>query len=259
MSPDAGASRTPLIAGNWKMYKTESQARAYIEQLLPLLAGAGADRLEVGVCPPFTDLRDVLRSAAGSGLRVYAQNMHQEPEGAFTGEVAAGMLSEIGVDGVLLGHSERRALFAESDEALALKVPAALRAGLSPILCVGENEQERAAGETEHKLRHQIAEDLGAIGDEELATVVIAYEPVWAIGTGNVASLEQAQEACAFIRRLIAARDHSAAQRVRVIYGGSVQPENAAGLCALPDIDGALVGGASLNPDSFASIVRAAA
>jgi triosephosphate isomerase len=255
---DAAARRTPLIAGNWKMYKTEAQAGEYIEQLLPLLADAGVDRIEVGVCPPFTDLRTVVRSAAGSGLRVYAQNMHQEPEGPFTGEIAAGMLSEIGVHGVLLGHSERRTLFAESDKALALKVPAALRAGLSPILCVGENEQERAAGETERKLRHQIAEDLGAIGDEQLPAVVIAYEPVWAIGTGNVASPEQAQEACAFIRALIAARDRGAGERVRVIYGGSVQPENAAALCALADVDGALVGGASLDPDTFASIVRAA-
>jgi triosephosphate isomerase (TIM) len=259
MSPaDAGAGRTPLIAGNWKMYKTEAQAREYIEQLMPRLAGIGVDHVEVGVCPPFTDLRAVVRSAAGSDLRVYAQNMHQQPEGAFTGEIAPGMLSEIGVHGVVLGHSERRALFAETDEALALKVPAALRAGLSPILCVGENEEERAAGATERKLRHQIAEDLGAIGDDELSAVVIAYEPVWAIGTGNVASPEQAQEACAFIRALIAARDESAGRRVRVIYGGSVQPENAGALCALADVDGALVGGASLDPGTFAAIVRAA-
>jgi triosephosphate isomerase (TIM) len=259
MSPaDADASRTPLIAGNWKMYKIQAQAREYIEELLPLLAAAGVDHVEVGVCAPFIDLGTVVQSAAGSGLRVYAQNMHQEPEGAYTGEIAAGMLTEIGVHGVLLGHSERRALFAESDKALALKVPAALRAGLSPILCVGENEQERAASETERKLRHQITEDLGGIGDEQLPAVAIAYEPVWAIGTGNVATPEQAQEACAFIRALIAARDQSAAERVRVIYGGSVQPQNAAALCALADVDGALIGGASLSAETFASIVRAA-
>jgi triosephosphate isomerase len=251
--------RIPLIAGNWKMYKNEAQARGFVDELLVLLGDAAPGRAEVGVCVPFTDLRGAVRSAAGSSLRVYAQNMHQEPEGPFTGEIAAGMLTEIGVHGVVLGHSERRALFGETDQALALKVPAALDAGLSPILCVGETDDERAAGETEPTLRYQLAEDLREVDDEELAAVVIAYEPVWAIGTGNVATPDQAQQACAYIRGLIAARDVRAAERVRVIYGGSVKPENAAELLALADVDGALVGGASLQPGSFMAIVRAAA
>jgi triosephosphate isomerase len=169
------------------------------------------------------------------------------------------MLAELGVDGVVLGHSERRALFAESDAALARKVPAALEAGLHPILCVGETEQEREEGETERKLRRQVEEDLAEIPDERLAEVVIAYEPIWAIGTGRVATPEQAQEAIAFVRGLLATRSREQAEHARVLYGGSVKPDNAAELLALPDVDGALVGGASLEPESFAAIVAAAA
>jgi triosephosphate isomerase len=184
--------------------------------------------------------------------------MHHAPEGAFTGEVSAPMLNELDVQGVVLGHSERRELFGETDRALALKVPAALTAGLTPILCVGETERERDDGETERKLRHQIAEDLADVPDERLPDVVIAYEPIWAIGTGRVATPEQAQEAIAFIRALIDARSPQAAQGVRVLYGGSVKPENAAELLGLPDVDGALVGGASLDAESFAQIVGAA-
>jgi triosephosphate isomerase (TIM) len=259
MSDRGGGARTPFVAGNWKMYKTQAAARQYVAELLPLLAarerGAAA---EVAVCAPFTDLNVVAQDAAGSGLRVYAQNMHHEREGAFTGEISPEMLSEIGVSGVVLGHSERRALFGETDRALALKVPAAFAAGLQPILCVGETDEQRAADETERTLRHQVSEGLAGVDDDQLAALVIAYEPVWAIGTGNVATPEQAQEASAFIRALIAARDGAAGERVRVIYGGSVKPENAAELLALPDVDGALVGGASLDPGSFMSIVDAA-
>jgi triosephosphate isomerase len=256
----ARVTRTPLIAGNWKMYKTEAQAREYVAELLPLLADAREqiDGVEVGVCVPFTDLRAVVEDAAGCGLQVYAQNMHHEPEGAFTGEISPPMLNEIGVTGVVLGHSERRALFGESDRALALKVPSALAAGLAPILCVGETEEQRASGETERTLRHQVSEDLAGVDDGQLDEIVIAYEPVWAIGTGNVATPEQAQEASAFIRALISTRDERAGERVRVIYGGSVKPENCADMLALPDVDGALVGGASLKPDSFMAIARAA-
>ena len=260
MSAAGGATaRTPLVAGNWKMYKTEAQAREYVAQLLPLLAARepSAAKAEVGVCVPFTDLRAVAEDAAGSGLQVYAQNMHHEREGAFTGEISAEMLNEVGIEGVVLGHSERRAMFGETDRALALKVPAALSAGLTPILCVGETEEQRAGGETERTLRHQVSEDLAGIDDAQLAEVVVAYEPIWAIGTGNVATPEQAQDASGFIRALIAARDTDAAERVRVIYGGSVKPENASELLALPDVDGALVGGASLKPDSFMAIVGA--
>lgn len=259
MSDPAGPARTPLVAGNWKMYKTQAAARQYVADMSGLLASreARAAPAEVGVCVPFTDLGVAVADAAGSELRVYAQNMHQEPEGAFTGEISAAMLTEIGVDGVVLGHSERRALFGETDRALVLKVPAALAAGLQPILCVGETEEQRAAGETERTLRNQISEDLAGVEDGQLASIVIAYEPVWAIGTGNVATAEQAQEASAFIRALIAARERAAGEGVRVIYGGSVKPENAAELLALPDVDGALVGGASLDPGAFMAIVDA--
>ncbi len=168
------------------------------------------------------------------------------------------MLGELEVRGVVLGHSERRQLFGETDRALQLKVPAALEAGLRPILCVGETEEEREAGDTERKLRHQVREGLAKVAEERIGQVVIAYEPIWAIGTGRVATPEQAQEAIAFVRALVAGRSPGQAERTRVLYGGSVKPDNAAELLALPDVDGALVGGASLDPESFAAIVTAA-
>ena len=250
------AARVPLVAGNWKMHKTEQQAEEFIQALLPRVATA--DGVDVALCVPFTDLRAMVDSARGSRVEIYAQNMHQEAEGAYTGEISAPMLNELDVHGVVLGHSERRGLFGESDKALSLKVPAALAAGLVPILCVGESEEERDGEETERKLRHQIHEDLANVPPERLAEVVIAYEPIWAIGTGRVATPEQAQEAIAFIRALVAGRDAQAAERLRVLYGGSVKPENAAELLVLPDVDGALVGGASLDAKAFAQIVDAA-
>ncbi len=250
------SARTPLIAGNWKMYKTEQQAEDLIQALLPLVSSL--DGVDLGICVPFTDLRAMTDSARGSRVEVYAQNMHHQPEGPFTGEISPPMLVELGVYGVVLGHSERRELFGETDRALALKVPAALDAGLAPILCVGETEQERDEGATERKLRHQIREDLGGVPTERLTEVVIAYEPIWAIGTGRVASPEQAQEACAFIRALIADRG-AGAGAVRILYGGSVKPDNADELLALEDVDGALVGGASLEARSFAAIAQSAA
>jgi triosephosphate isomerase (TIM) len=239
------------------MYKTEEQAEEFIQGLLPRVSAI--DGVDVAICVPFTDLRAMVDSARGSRVEVFAQNMHQLPEGAFTGEISPPMLIELDVRGVVLGHSERRGLFGETDKALGLKVPAALDAGLVPILCVGETEEERDGEQTERKLRHQIKEDLAGIPAARLAEVVIAYEPIWAIGTGRVASAEQAQEAIAFIRALIAGRDGAAAEQVRILYGGSVKPENAAELLGLPDIDGALVGGASLEPGPFAEIVAAAA
>jgi triosephosphate isomerase len=251
----AGA-RTPLIAGNWKMHKTEEQAEEYIQALLPRVSSL--DGVDLAICVPFTDLRAMVDSSRGSRVEVYAQNMHHEPEGPFTGEVSAPMLVEQDVRGVVLGHSERREHFGETDRALALKVPAALEAGLVPILCVGETEEEREAQETERKLRHQVQEDLAGVPVDRLAEVVIAYEPIWAIGTGQVATPEQAQEAIAFVRALVADRDAEAAERTRILYGGSVKPENAAELLALPDVDGALVGGASLDAGSFAQIAAAA-
>jgi triosephosphate isomerase len=249
--------RTPLIAGNWKMHKTKVEAEDYIQALLPLLSAV--DGVDVAVCAPFTALETVVDSARGSRVEVYAQNAHQEPEGAFTGEVSMAMLAEVGVHGVVLGHSERRAMFGETDGALALKLPAALREGLSPILCVGETEAERDNDETEPKLRQQIKDDLAGVPNDRLADVVIAYEPIWAIGTGRVATPEQAQEAVAFIRALVGDRDTDAAQAARILYGGSVKAENAAELLGLDDADGALVGGASLEADAFAQIVAIAA
>ena len=198
-------------------------------------------------------------SVRGSRVQVYAQNMHYEGSGAFTGEVSAPMLTEIGVEGVILGHSERRQMFGETDRALQLKVPAALEAGLLPILCVGETEEEREADETERKLRHQVQEGLARVDVARLGSVVIAYEPIWAIGTGKVATPELAQDAIAFIRALVADRSREQAEGVRILYGGSVSHESCPALLALPDVDGALVGGASLEPASFAAIVAAAA
>jgi triosephosphate isomerase len=248
--------RTPLIAANWKMHKTVGEAEEFIAALLPPVSTA--DGVEIAVCPPYLALQALVDSTRGSRVAVYAQNMHQDGEGAFTGEVSAQMLVDAGVDGVILGHSERREHFCETDKALAAKVPAALDAGLVPILCVGETEDEREAGETERKLRHQVQEDLARIDDERLDQVVIAYEPIWAIGTGKVATPEQAQEAIAFVRALVADRSPAHAEQTRILYGGSVKPDNAAELLALPDVDGALVGGASLDPRSFAEIVAAA-
>jgi triosephosphate isomerase len=249
-------ARTPLIAGNWKMHKTVTEAEAFVASLLPRVSTA--DGVDVGVCVPFTDLQAVVDSTRGSRVEVYAQNMHQAPNGAFTGEVSAPMLVELDVHGVVLGHSERREHFAENDRALAAKVPTALDAGLRPILCVGETEDEREAGDTERKLRHQVQEGLEKVATERLGDVVIAYEPIWAIGTGRVATPDQAQEAIAFVRALVADRDREQAERARILYGGSVKPDNAAELLGLPDVDGALVGGASLEVEDFVAIVEAA-
>jgi triosephosphate isomerase (TIM) len=244
---------TPLIAGNWKMHKTRAQAEEYIQALLPRVSTTVA--VDVAICVPFTTLDAMVDSARGSRVEVYAQNMHEAPEGPFTGEVSATMLGELGVQGVVLGHSERRGHFGETDHALALKVPAALDAGLTPILCIGESGSERDEGDTERKLRQQINDDLAGVPDERLADVVIAYEPIWAIGTGRVATPEQAQEAIAFIRGLVGDRETRVAEGMRILYGGSVNPENAAELLALEDVSGALVGGASLQAESFARIV----
>src|ERR671934_525820 len=249
-------ARTPFIAGNWKMNKTVAEAEAFIQALLPRVSTT--EGVDVAVCVPFTDLQAVVDSTRGSRVEVYAQNMHQAPNGAFTGEVSAPMLVELDVHGVVLGHSERREHFAETDRALAAKVPAALAAGLRPILCVGETEDEREAGDTERKLRHQVQEGLEKVATERLGDVVIAYEPIWAIGTGLTATPEQAQDAIAFVRALVADRDREQAEHTRILYGGSVKPDNAAELLALPDVDGALVGGASLEVDDFVAIVDAA-
>ena len=249
-------SRTPFIAGNWKMNKTIAEAESYIQALLPKVGAIGD--VEVVICPPFTALQAMVDSARGSSVQVYAQNMHEADAGAFTGEVSAAMLSEIDVHGVILGHSERRQYYKETDKALQRKVPKALEAGLLPILCVGETEEERERGETERKLRYQVQEGLEKVPVERLSDVVVAYEPVWAIGTGLTATPDQAQEAIGFVRALIANVDKEAAQQVRILYGGSLKPDNAPELLSLPDVDGALVGGASLDAGSFAEIVETA-
>jgi len=255
LSADNPSSRTPLIAGNWKMHKTVEEAEQFIQALLPRVSTA--EGVDVAICPAYTALAAMVDSTRGSRVAVYAQNMHQADHGAFTGEVSAAMLNELGVHGVILGHSERRELFGETDKALAQKVPAALEAGLLTVLCVGETEEERERGDTERKLRHQVQEDLARVDTERLGEVVIAYEPIWAIGTGQVATSDQAQEAIAFVRALVADRSREQARRTRILYGGSVKPDNAAELLALADVDGALVGGASLDPESLAGIVDA--
>jgi triosephosphate isomerase (TIM) len=257
MTPDAAATRRPAIVGNWKLWGTRAQAADYCERLLELLPDERRRPAAVGICAPFTSLGVCVERLEGSGVAVYAQNMHQEDTGAFTGEVSAPMLNELGVQGVVLGHSERRQHFGETDRALQEKVPAALDAGLRPILCVGETEEERERGATERQPRYQVQEALEKVATERIADVMVAYEPIWAIGTGKVATPDIAQEAIAFVRALVGDRSREAAARVRVLYGGSVKPDNAAEIVAQPDVDGALVGGASLDPDDFARIVAA--
>jgi triosephosphate isomerase (TIM) len=249
-------SRTPLIAGNWKMHGTIAETEERIAALLPRLSTV--DHADVAICVPFTAIQAAVDSTRGSGLAVYAQNMHQEPQGPYTGEISAPMLTEIDTGGVVLGHSERRQYFGETDKALQHKVPAALNAGLDVILCVGETEDEREKGDTERRLRHQVQEGLEKVETERLGEVVIAYEPIWAIGTGQVATAEQAQDALAFVRALVADRSKEQAERSRILYGGSMKPDNAPELLALPDCDGGLIGGASLDVDQFTAIIEAA-
>ncbi|MHB0914453.1 MAG: triose-phosphate isomerase [Thermoleophilia bacterium] len=249
------SSRTPVIAGNWKMHKTISESEAFMRELVGLVTTA--TDVEIIVCPPYTSLVQVKAIAAGTPVRVAAQNMHYEPSGAYTGEISLPMLQEIGIDDVVLGHSERREYYAENDADLAKKVAAAIAAGVRPILCVGESEAEREGGGTGDKLSEQLRGGLAATSADQLAGMVIAYEPIWAIGTGKTATPQTAQETIAFIRTTLAGMfGHDAADAVRILYGGSVKPDNISELMAEPDIDGALVGGACLAADSFAGIVN---
>ncbi len=248
--------RRPLIAANWKMQKTAVEAREFCAAFLPTIGAEPGP--EIVICPPFLAVGAVVEACEGTPVVVATQNMYFKDAGAFTGEVSPPMLLDAGAGAAVLGHSERRQLFGETDEALSRKVPAALEAGILPILCCGETEQERDAEETERVLRRQIEADLALVPGERLGDVVIAYEPIWAIGTGRTATPEQADEACGFVRALVAARSEEAAAGVRVLYGGSVKPANAAELLGCADIDGALVGGASLDPGDFAAIVAAA-
>jgi triosephosphate isomerase len=248
------ARRRPLMAGNWKMYKTRADTRAFFAAFVPLVAGV--DDRDVLLCPPDVCLETALAGTAGSDVQVGAQTMHYAAEGAFTGETAPAMLAELGVPFVILGHSERRQYYNENDADLARKVRAALDAGLRPILCCGETLEEREAGRTEEKVGGQLDADLAEITPAELATVAVAYEPIWAIGTGVTATPAQAQETVAFCRRRIRERFGDAADGVRILYGGSVKPDNIDELMAQSDIDGVLVGGASLDPQGFSRIVR---
>jgi triosephosphate isomerase (TIM) len=250
-------ARTPLIAANWKMHKTVADTEDFLERFIGSIGDL--DGVEVVICPPYTALAAATDRTRRSPVKIAAQNMQEHDEGAFTGEICPPMLLELGVAGTILGHSERRQLFGETDEALARKVPAALAAGLMPILCVGESEAERDGGETEDVIERQLAADLADVAADRLAEVVIAYEPIWAIGTGRTATPEQAQEAIALIRGLVESRSAEAAGAIRILYGGSVKPDNAEELISQADVDGALVGGASLDPEDFAAIVAAAA
>jgi triosephosphate isomerase len=234
-----------LIAGNWKMFKTPSQAASFCRELRQPLGNVSD--IDVAVCPPYVSLASAVEVLAGSRVAVYAQNVHWAENGAFTGEIAAAMLLELGVDGAIVGHSERRQYFGETDETVALRAKAALEAGLKVIACVGELEAERDSGETEAVLERQMTPIIKELGAHE--RLVVAYEPVWAIGTGKTATPAQAQEAHAFIRGLL---------DVPILYGGSVKPSNAGELMGQPDVDGALVGGAALEVESFIGICEAA-
>jgi len=247
--------RKKLIAANWKMYKTPDQTRDFFRDFLPLVNGH--DRDEIVVCPPDIDLAAALEAAKGSKVAIGGQNVHWKSEGAFTGETSTVMLLAIGVTHVIIGHSERRQYFCETDDTVNLRLKAALEAGLTPICCVGEVLEEREAGATDDVLRRQCVRAFHAISAKKAASLIVAYEPVWAIGTGKTATPELAAEAHSVIRsEATEIFGEEFASKLRILYGGSVKPENASSLMAQEEIDGALVGGASLDPKSFAAIVK---
>ncbi|MGI6685748.1 MAG: triose-phosphate isomerase [Bacillota bacterium] len=244
--------RKPIIAGNWKMFKTPDQAVSLVKELKKILNNPQA---EVVICPPFVDLPGVIENLGDSGIAVGAQNMHWEAEGAFTGEISPLMLKELGCTYVIIGHSERRQYFHETDETVNKKVLAAINHGLRPILCVGETLEERESGVTESLVESQVRKGLADVSREEAENLVIAYEPIWAIGTGKTASAEDAEKVISHIRQVL--NDlfgEETGGKIRIQYGGSVKPENIKELMAKPNIDGALVGGASLKADSFSKI-----
>ena len=250
--------RKAVIAGNWKMNKTRPEAKELLEAVKPLVANAEG-KVEVIACVPFTNLETAVNVTAGSNVKVGAENVHFEKSGAFTGEISADMLTEIGVEYVVIGHSERRQYFGETDETVNKRTLAALNAGLKPIVCVGELLWERDCNITEEVIARQIKLDLWSVTAEQVKNVVIAYEPVWAIGTGKVATPAQAQEVCAFIRTQLAKLyGQDVADAVTIQYGGSMNAANCAELLAQPDIDGGLIGGASLKANDFNTIVQAA-
>lgn len=248
-------ARKKLMAANWKMYKNSDQTRRFFQDFLPLVGGH--DRDEIVICPPYVDLHAALEAAKGSSVAIGAQDVYWKDEGAFTGEISSTMLSAIGCTHVIIGHSERRQYFGETDDTVNLKLKAALEHGLTPITCVGEVLEEREAGLTEEVLRRQCVRAFHTISAKKAAKLVIAYEPVWAIGTGKTATPQMASDAHVLIRGEAAkAFGQEFADQLRVLYGGSVKPENAHALMSETEIDGALVGGASLDPKSFAAIVK---
>ncbi|MCM1524811.1 MAG: triose-phosphate isomerase [Ruminococcus sp.] len=250
--------RKAIIAGNWKMNKTRPEAKNLIEAIKPLVANAQGNT-EVIACVPFTNLETAMNAAAGSNVKIGAENVHFEKSGAFTGEISADMLTELGVEYVIIGHSERRQYFGETDETVNKRTKAALAAGLKPIVCVGELLAEREAGITEEVISRQIKLDLAGVSAEDMKKTVIAYEPVWAIGTGKTATADQAEEVCAFIRGVLSKLyDSSCADAVTIQYGGSMNAKNCAELLSKPNVDGGLIGGASLKAEDFNTIVQAA-
>jgi len=252
-------NRKKIIAGNWKMNKTQAEARVLVEDILQEIGRF--DDAEIVLCPPFTALAAVSELLSPvSNIRLGAQNLHEAASGAYTGEISAGMLRELYVRYVIIGHSERRQYFHEDNATINRKTKAALAAELRPIVCIGETLPEREANKWKNVLETQLIEGLTGFTEKELADIIFAYEPVWAIGTGKTASPAQAEEAHIWIRKILATRfSAAAAERVRIQYGGSVKPENAGTLMSQPDIDGALVGGAGLDPRAFAQIVKASA
>ena len=249
-------NRKAVIAGNWKMNMTPTDAGHLLDHLIPMVADAGC---EVVVCVPATDLCVAVAKCAGTNVHVGAQNVHFEKSGAFTGELSADMLTDLGVEYVVIGHSERRQYFAETDETVNKRTKAALAGGLKPIICVGESLAQREQGVTEELVRMQTKIALNGVTADELKNVIIAYEPIWAIGTGRTATADQAQEVCAAIRKVVGELyGEDAAKALTVQYGGSMNAGNAAELLSKPDVDGGLIGGASLKPDDFTTIVNAA-
>lgn len=247
--------RRPVIAGNWKMYKTQAETRAFFGAFLPLVSAS--HHCDIVVAPPYTALTTAVEAARGSAIAISAQNMHWEREGAFTGEISAPMIVEIGCRAVIVGHSERRQNFGETDDSVNRKIKSALEAGLTPIVCVGETLSEREGNLTSAVLRRQLDGGFAALTASDFSRILLAYEPVWAIGTGRTATPEMAEDVHRYIREFFSARFMpELASALRILYGGSVKPDNIAGLMSQPDIDGALVGGASLDPRAFSEIVN---
>ena len=246
--------RTPILVANWKMHMTAAEAVDFAEKFVPLVGGASG--VDVAIAPPFTALDRLARALAGSNVSLAAQNVNPEPKGAFTGEIAPGMLAELGCHYAIVGHSERRTYYGESNAYVANKAGALFAVGITPIVCVGESLEERESGRTIDVVGAQLEGSLALVPDAHAAELVVAYEPIWAIGTGRTATPETAQQVHAFVRERLLARFGAAGDQIRIQYGGSVKPENVDELMAQPDIDGALVGGASLDPAAFSRIVQ---